>query len=173
MLVDRTVPPIGAAALVVMTTFSSQLLGDLDKISEVLPYLCIGSYGAAENLEYLRDKGVTHAICLLEQPPESIAALSLLCLPMSDHGDSDLNLLLTTAFPFIESARASGARVLIFCALGVNRSAALAAAYLRRALRCSPEEALSRVVAVRPFVSLHEGYLSQLDQLVLPESQQL
>lgn len=138
---------------------------DLDKISEVLPYLFIGSYGAAENLEYLREHGITHAVCLIEQQPESMVALSNLCLPMSDHGDSDLSLLLAEVLPFIESARASGGRVLIFCALGVNRSAALVAGYLRIALRCSPQEALSRVVAKRPFISLHEGYLSQLEQL--------
>ncbi len=42
---------------------------DLDKINEVLPYLFIGSYGAAENLEYLREQRITHAICLLSSNP--------------------------------------------------------------------------------------------------------
>jgi protein-tyrosine phosphatase len=151
--------------LAVMTFSSPYSPSDLDKINEVLPYLFIGSYGAAENLAYLREQRITHAICLLKQQPESMVALSNLCLPMSDYGDSDLSLLLAAALPFIESARASGGRVLIFCALGVNRSAALVAGYLRIALRCSPEEALSRVVASRPFISLHGGYLFQLEQL--------
>lgn len=148
----------------VMNFSSPYSPSDLDKINEVLPYLFIGSYGAAENLEYLREQRITHAICL-EQQPESMVALSNLCLPMSDHGDSDLGLLLAAALPFIESARASGGRVLVFCARGINRSAALVAGYLRIALRCSPEEALGRVVANRPFISLHEGYLSQLEKL--------
>jgi protein-tyrosine phosphatase len=97
-----------------------------------------------------------------------VAALANLCLPMSDYGDSDLDSLLAIAFPFIESARISGGRALVFCALGVNRSAALVASYLRLAMRCSPDEALSRIAAVRPFVSLHDAYLSQLKQLALP-----
>lgn len=149
-----------------MTLFTSYSPGNLDQLSEVLPYLFIGSYGAAENREYLREQRITHAICLLEEPPESVIVLPHLCLPMSDSGESNLSLLLTTALPFVESAREAGGRVLIFCALGVNRSASLAAGYLRLALRCSAEEALNRVIASRPFVSLHESYRSQLEQLV-------
>ena len=138
---------------------------DLDRISEVLPYLCIGSYGAAENASYLADQNVTHAVCLLEEPPESVASLSNLCIPMSDHGESDIRRLLVDLVPFIESARETGGRVLIFCALGVNRSPALVAGYLRAALGYSTGEALSKITSSRPFVSLHEKYLSQLERL--------
>lgn len=138
---------------------------DLDRISEVLTYLCIGSYGAAEMAHYLEAQGITHAICLLEKIPESMATLPNLCLPMSDHGESDISQILKDAIPFIEGARKTGGRVLIFCALGVNRSPALAAGYLRRVFRFSAEEALARIVSSRPFVNLHADYLRQLGQL--------
>jgi len=138
---------------------------DLDRVSEVLPYLYIGSYGAAEDLSYLEAQGITHVVCLLEEYPESVSSRPHLCLPMSDSGESDLRQLLTDAIPFIESAREAGGRVLIFCALGVNRSPTLVAGYLRVVLGCSVGEALNRITASRPFVSLHEKYLSQLEQL--------
>jgi len=144
--------------------------GDLDRISEVLPYLYIGSYGAAENAAYLKDQNITHLVCLLEKYPVTTASLPNLCIPMSDHGESDLRQLLAQVVPFIEGAKEVGGRVLIFCALGVNRSPALAAGYLRAELGCPTGEALSRITSSRPFVSIHEKYLSQLEQLddVLP-----
>lgn len=148
-----------------MSPFMLLSPGDLDRVSEVLPYLYIGSYGAAENAAYLESQNITHAVCLLEENPESVASLPNLCIPMSDHGESDIRRLLTDVVPFIENARKTGGRVLIFCALGVNRSPALVAGYLRAKLGCSTGEALSRITLSRPFVSIHERYLSQLDQL--------
>lgn len=141
---------------------------DLDRISEVLPYLYIGSYGAAENGAYLEEKNVTHAVCVIEEYPPSVAALANLCIPMSDYGESDIRQLLTEIVPFIESAKETGGRVLIFCALGVNRSPALVAGYLRAALGFSLDEALRKIISSRPFVDIHEKYLSQLKELAGP-----
>lgn len=138
---------------------------DLDRISEVLTYLCIGSYGAAENAAYLKEQKITHAVCVLEGYPESVASLPNLCIPMSDHGESDLRQVLRDAVPFIQGAREAGGRVLVFCALGVNRSPTLVAGYLRVALGCSTADALERITSSRPFVSIHEKYLAQLEQL--------
>jgi len=138
---------------------------DLDRISEVLPYLYIGSYGAAENAAYLKEQNITHLVCLLDQVPETAVALPNLCIPMSDHGASDLRQVLTHVVPFIEGARDAGGHVLIFCALGVNRSPALTAGYLRVALGYTTDEALKRITSSRPFVSIHEKYLFQLEQL--------
>ena len=143
--------------------------GDLDRISEVLPYLCIGSYGAAENAGHLREQRITHVLCLLDQYPEAVASLPSLCLPMSDYGDSDLLQVLADAIPFIERVREAGGRVLVFCALGVNRSPALVAGYLRAKLGYSVSEALSTLASSRPFVSLHQEYLSQLERLEGPD----
>jgi protein-tyrosine phosphatase len=134
-------------------------------MSEVLPYLYIGSYGAAEDASYLEEQSITHVICLLENYPESVSSLPHLCLPMSDFGESDLRQLLTDAVPFIESAREAGGCVLVFCALGVNRSPTLVAGYLRAVLGYSAGEALNRIASSRPFVSLHERYVFQLEQL--------
>ncbi len=138
---------------------------DLDRISEVLPYLYIGSYGAAENASYLAEQNITHVVCLLGEAPESVASLSNLCITMSDHGESDIRRLLRDVVPFIENAREAGGRVLVFCALGVNRSPSLVAGYLRAELGCSTSEALGKITSSRPFVSIHEKYLAQLEQL--------
>jgi len=127
--------------------------------------LCIGSYGAAENAAYLEEEGITQVVCLLEEYPESVASLPNLCTPMSDYGESDIRLLLTDVVPFIEDARETGGRVLVFCALGINRSPALVAGYLRAELGCSAGEAVSKITLSRPFVSIHEKYISQLEEL--------
>jgi protein-tyrosine phosphatase len=139
--------------------------GDLDRISEVLPYLYIGSYGAAENAEYLNEQNITHLVCLLEEHPRTMTSLPSLCTPMSDYGESDIRQVLTDVAPFIEGAKEAGGHVLIFCALGVNRSPALVAGYLRVQLGCTTSEALNRIISSRPFISVHEKYLTQLEQL--------
>jgi protein-tyrosine phosphatase len=139
--------------------------GDLDRISEVLPYLYIGSYGAAENAEYLKEQNITHLVCLLEEYPGTMASHPNLCIPMSDHGESDIRQVLADVAPFIDGVKEAGGHVLIFCALGVNRSPALVAGYLRAELGCTTREALNRIKSSRPFVSIHERYLSQLEQL--------
>lgn len=145
---------------------------DLDRISEVLPYLYIGSYGAAENANYLRERQITHVICLLEECPEAVASLPNLRIPMSDYGDSDLRQFLADAIPFIERGRETGGRVLVFCALGVNRSPALVAGYLKVKLWYTTDEALGKLTSSRPFVSIHEQYLSQLQHLdLLPDQE--
>jgi hypothetical protein len=115
---------------------------DLDQISEILPYLCIGSYGAAEREEYLKTLQVTHTLCLLDEMPNAISPR-----------------------PFIESARDAGGRLLIFCASGINRSPALAAAYLQVALHYPMDSALAVIAKSRPIVSIHERYLKQLAAL--------
>jgi len=138
---------------------------DFDRISEVLPYLCIGSYGAAENAAYLTEQKITHAVCVLEEYPGSVASLPNLRIPMSDHGESDLQQVLRDAVPFIRAAGEAGGRVLVFCILGVNRSPTVVAGYLRTALGWSTADALSRITSRRPFVSIHEKYLAQLEEL--------
>ena len=151
-----------------MTTFNRLPLAELDRISVVLPFLCIGSYGAAEQADYLEGLGITNTICLLEELPKAIPPqFENLLLPMSDDGESRLADLLVRAVPFIERARSSGGRVLIFCASGINRSPALASAYLQVVLRYRMDAALSMIFSVRPLVSIHERYLDQL--AVLPK----
>src|SRR3954454_15528561 len=95
---------------------------DLDRISEVLPYLYIGSYGAVEKSGYLAAEGITHAVCVVERLPKSLSTFPHIWIPASDHGESDLRELLAQAIPYIQAAHAANGRVLVFCALGINRS---------------------------------------------------
>ena len=137
---------------------------ELDRISEVLPYLYVGSYAAAENAEYLKEQNITHLVCLLDRFPKATASLPHLCIPMSDYGESEIRQVLTDVMPFIEAAKEAGGRVLIFCAIGVNRSPAVVAGYLRAQLGYTAGEALNRIRSSRPFVSIHEKYLAQLEE---------
>jgi hypothetical protein len=138
------------------------LAAALDEPTEVLPWLLIGSFGAAEHGERLRAAGVTHLVSLIGVVPDSANAFETLVLDVSDEGRSDLGRLLPDFMSFVEPVRSAGGRVLVFCNLGVNRSAAVVAGYLQSALGWSCEAALAHLKRSRPAVSIHEEYLSQL-----------
>jgi len=142
-----------------------ELAAALEEPTEILPWLLVGSFGAAEHSERLRSAGVTHLVSLVGAVPESADALETLILSVSDEGASDLSRVVPEFSSFVEGVRSSGGKVLVFCNLGVNRSAAVAAGYLQAALGWSYESALAHVRKNRPAVSIHDNYLQQLRSL--------
>lgn len=137
----------------------------LEVPSEVLPYLFLGSYGAVEHSERLRSIGITHLLSLVGSIPADRGAYTSLRLEVSDSGESDLSQVLRQVAPFVDQARRTDGKVLIFCALGVNRSPAVVASYLRCVLGWSLPAALAHLAQVRPAVDIHQRYLAQLRSL--------
>ena len=136
----------------------------LDEISEIVPGLLAGGYLAARDIGTLRRGGVTHLLSLREERPEENEGFESLHLPMSDSGDSSLSEVATSAARFIDTARDAGGRVLVFCDLGVNRTAAVIAGYL--ILKgWTAEAAIERVSQARPVISIIEPYKLQLRAL--------
>jgi hypothetical protein len=142
--------------------YARELAAALEKPTEILPWLLMGSFGAAEHSDRLRDAGVTHLVSLIGAAPESAATFKALLLDVSDEGTSDLRSVLAEFTPFVEAVRSSGGRVLVFCNLGVNRSAAVVAGYLQSALGWSCNVALTHIRENRPAVSIHDRYIEQL-----------
>jgi hypothetical protein len=138
------------------------LAAALEVPTEVLPWVLMGSFGGAERGERLRTAGVTHLVSLIGAVPEAASAYEALVLEVSDEGTSDLSRVLAEFTPFVEKVRSAGGKVLVFCNLGVNRSAAVVAGYLQSALGWSCEAALEHLRRNRPAVSIHEAYLKQL-----------
>jgi len=63
---------------------------------------------------------------------------------------------------FFDAAREAGGRALVHCELGVNRSAALAVAYLVDSERVTLTQAVRRVRIDRPNVLRNDGFRRQL-----------
>ncbi|GAB9473168.1 hypothetical protein Gpo141_00010325 [Globisporangium polare] len=140
---------------------------------EVLPHaLFIGSFGAANNRAALQQCGITHILCasgsLSLQFPD---AFEYLRLSIADLPSVRIAESFPAAFAFIDSALASGGRVLVHCFLGRSRSAALILAFLiaRRGMTLSEATVLLR--SVRPQVQPNSGFLVELQQFERQQQQ--
>lgn len=136
----------------------------LDEISEILPGLLAGGYLGARDIAGLRRSGVTHLLSLREEGPDGVAGFEHLHLPMLDSGDSVLSEVAANAARFIDASRGAGGTVLVYCDMGVNRTAAVIAGYL--ILKgWTLEAAIERIWQVRPVINIVEGYGLQLRAL--------
>ena len=77
----------------------------------------------------------------------------------------DLAAALAAALPRIEAERAAGRHVLVSCAMGRSRSAAVVLAHLVTAERRRLDEALALVRRARPCADPNRGFLMQLMRL--------
>ena len=123
---------------------------------EVIPGLFIGSQSALSSPYPLIAKKITHLLSI-NNYKENLIGFTMKIMNIEDHEDSDILSSFQDCINFIKSAK----RVLVFCAAGRSRSAAVVAAYLIKEKQMSLTEALitiNRVRAVRP----NDGFLSQL-----------
>ena len=141
-------------------------------VSEISETFAVGSRPGTEDLDTLRDAGVTHIItCLPESERAGMAflgeAFEWLFLPLRDSIDEDIARAFPAAFAFADAARASrpGARVLVHCEVGVSRSAIVALALLMRDERLGFYDAYLNARARRPEILPNIGFASQLQAL--------
>lgn len=129
--------------------------------------LCISNFFGAKSLTQLQTAGVTHVlVCAGELPtvfPQHFAYRRL--SDLYDGPSQPLQAALQAALPWMAEAIEQGGRVLLHCAGGVSRSAAVAVAYLMWREGRSVDEALHIVRMARPIVSPNDCFLTQLRAL--------
>eukprot|EP00929_Paragymnodinium_shiwhaense_P004744 TRINITY_DN10589_c0_g1_i1.p1 TRINITY_DN10589_c0_g1~~TRINITY_DN10589_c0_g1_i1.p1 ORF type:complete len:313 (+),score=36.50 TRINITY_DN10589_c0_g1_i1:262-1200(+) len=109
--------------------------------------------------------GISHVICMTESPPfllQASASVDMLHLPVEDMPSANIYELLDRAVEYICTHVARGGRVLVHCQAGRSRSAAVSAAFLLRATRCSLQAAVEAVRVARSVVNINYGFLEQL-----------
>ena len=125
---------------------------------EVIPGLYIGSQSALSSLYPLIAKKITHLLAINNYKERHIG-FTMKSMKIEDYEDSDIISCFQECINFIKSAK----RVLVFCAAGRSRSAAVVAAYLIKEKQMTLSEALitiNRVRAVKP----NEGFIKQLEE---------
>jgi len=133
--------------------------------AEVLPgKLFLGSKLAV--LPAVKDLGITHIVSLLGERPADIPHFygSKLWCQIDDAPEADLSPAMLEALPFIETAIASGGRVLVHCEQGKSRSASVVVAFVRAWTGLGPQRALDFVQACRPQALPNWGFLKQLEE---------
>ncbi|XP_075032490.1 protein phosphatase Slingshot homolog 3 [Mixophyes fleayi] len=139
------------------------ILAQMDRPSEIFPYLYLGSEWNASNLEELQKNKVTHILNVTREIdnffPETFTYLNIRVL---DEESTNLLQYWKETHHFISSAKRQGSHVFVHCKMGVSRSASTVIAYAMKEYEWKLEEALKHVKDRRNIVQPNAGFLRQL-----------
>lgn len=167
-----------------MTSTPANALGlwpGRSELQEIVAGVFLSNFFAARNRAKLRAAGVTHVLnCGAELDCCFDQELAYLQLPLADNPGQELAPHLGGAYAFINGALREGGAVLVHCAGGGSRSAAVLLAYLVQGRaeddgggadssesggRMDLVSALELARSKRPIVEPNVGFLHQLEQL--------
>lgn len=83
-------------------------------------------------------------------------------LEMRDHEEEEIRYTFIPLYRFIEQERKAGRNVLIHCAAGISRSAALLISYMMNKYQATFENCYDHVSKKRPCVMPNTGFVKQL-----------
>ena len=113
-----------------------------DPPSKILDFLYIGSMFNAAHLQGLRDEKFTHIVNITKEIknfyPDDFSYYQVKIL---DKDGQNLSQHLENVVEFIRKAEQNGGKILVHCKVGMCRSAAVVAAYLKRYRKMNVEEA--------------------------------
>lgn len=139
------------------------ILAQMDRPSEIFPYLYLGSEWNASNLKELQKNKVSHILNVTREIdnffPETFTYLNI---RVPDEESTNLLRYWKETHGFISAARRQGTRVLVHCKMGVSRSASTVIAYAMKEYEWTLEEALKHVKERRAIVQPNAGFLRQL-----------
>ncbi len=140
--------------------------GSPTKLTECL-YL--GDYNDAENIAHLRRLGITHVLnCAAFRtlggspyPPET-GILGYVEFKADDSEMYDMLQHFPRAKAFIDEAKLKGGKVLVHCAMGINRSALICAAYIIADKKMKLLDVVKHLKSRRKIVLSNKGFRLQL-----------
>jgi len=131
-------------------------------IDQITEKIFLGNECGAHNAEFLKERGITHILIagnyLHKKFPKDYQYLKL---PLIDRMTQDLFPYFQEAIDFIDSSD----RILVHCAGGMSRSAAIVIAYLMVKNKWKYQNACEFVKEKRAIVCPNEGFVIQLKRL--------
>lgn len=125
---------------------------------EVLPNLWLGNRNAALNDQWLREKQINAVFNCTKDIPFASGNRRMYRIPVDDNLQEDeirnLELWSWEAVFKVAKEMSQGNRVLVHCAAGMQRSAAVVAMYCVSQFRCSADEAIAYTKRRRPVAFL-------------------
>jgi len=141
---------------------------DPNGMSRILDHLYLGNYQDASDIDKLRSEGITHIINTVEHNCSKTGAqvygdeFQYLGFTSKDDERYPIMKHFEETYEFIERAREAGGKCLIHCMAGINRSGALAVAYVMVHKNIGPVSATRLVFAARKPVLTNEGFIRRL-----------
>nr|AAH80117.2 SSH protein [Xenopus laevis] len=139
------------------------ILAQMDRPSEIFPYLYLGSEWNASNLEELQKNKVSHILNVTREIDNFFPELFMyLNIRVLDEENTNLMQYWKETHAFITTARHQGSRVLVHCKMGVSRSASTVIAYAMKEYEWTLETAIRHVKERRSIVQPNAGFMRQL-----------
>jgi protein-tyrosine phosphatase len=130
-----------------------------NSIDEIIENIYLGDFRAADDINILRDNGITHIInCAKDIPEVYPTEFEYLSLNLKDTPNEDLTEAISVSMQFINKSK----KVFIHCKQGVSRSASIVIAYLIKYKNMKYDIALTFVQMKRQCVNPNLGFESQL-----------
>ncbi|KAL3749196.1 hypothetical protein ACJRO7_010312 [Eucalyptus globulus] len=126
--------------------------------------LFLGSVGAANNKDALKNLNVTHVLIVASiLKPAYPDDFMYKVITVPDKVDTNIREYFDECFEFIDEAKRLGGGVLVHCFIGKSRSVTIVVAYLMKKHGMSLSQALEHVKSQRPQASPNSGFISQLE----------
>ena len=139
------------------------------RMSEVLPWLYLGSQEAAGDEELLRLHRISHSLNLgsismgREQWTWRVVERRL---QLRDTPEQRIDGAVAEGTEFLQECEARGGRVLVHCSAGESRSPTIVIAFLISTRGCSFLEAFNLVKERRPSINPNPSFVAQLKQFI-------
>lgn len=136
---------------------------------EILPHLFLGSRNHAYDKSLLKELGVTHVLnCAhLDENVKTDADfygddMVYKGFEAKDNTTYDMTQHIEESFQFINGAKASGGKVLVHCAQGINRSGLITIAYCMLEMRWHFLKAFEHCAKIRVSIIYNRSFQKQL-----------
>lgn len=137
--------------------------------TQLLDFLYIGNYADAGNFERLKELGITHVVnCApVKQTDESpysedVGIKGYMQIETFDKIDYDILQHYETVKTFVDTAKKDGGKILVHCAMGINRSGAICTAYIVDTDRKDLITVMKMVKEKHGIIVLNKGFQKQL-----------
>lgn len=132
--------------------------------SQVLPHVFIGDRDDVEDLQMLKELGISHIVNCAAQvrPPRHAGEFIYLHLPLIDSEGFDMRPFLGRAMDHIDDAKRAKTRAIVHCVSGVSRAPTVVIAYMMERLRVKLSDAIQQVAAARRICRPNNGFLLML-----------
>lgn len=134
-------------------------------------HLYIGNQDNADDLDLLPALGITHVLNMagtrnfdLTRSPykPKVGVKAFLMIPAEDYDEYDIKQYFVDTNAFLDKAKSTGGQALVHCNYGVNRSGAVAAAYLMVSERKPLLRVIEELKAKRSLILGNVGFRRQL-----------
>lgn len=145
---------------------------DTTDATQIIPGLYLGNYSSVKDCDLIRRLNVTTILCTAKECviPEWIKSSQLPIynvkhIPMEDTSEENIEGWFDEATNFIQAAVNRHENVLVYCYMGVSRSASIVTAYLIQQMKMDYTSAFDVVKTARNIVSPNLGFCIQLRKL--------